>query len=166
MTCSTPPTVQRAFPGEPASVREARRFVHDTLDALAMASDTAVLLASELATNAVVHADTSYTVTIRPLRGGVHIAVEDGSPVRPARRRYSVTSGTGRGLSLVEDVATEWGVDATATGKCVWFRLDDTALRGGRDDLIAAPAPDTDDLDAVLAHLGVDDDITPRALAA
>ena len=119
----------------------ARRFVRDTLrsweltgrsedqDALV---DDAVLLTSELVTNAVLHAGTPVQVTCRlvgdELNGAVEIAVLDR---RPAELRLEVPQATaeaaertnGRGLQLPSQLASAWGVTYARAAKAVWFRI-------------------------------------------
>ena len=51
------------------------------------------------------------------------VEVHDRGPGSATRRHYSATSGTGRGLVLVDELAREWGTVVTATGKFVWFEL-------------------------------------------
>ena len=58
----------------------------------------------------------------------MRVEVHDGSTQLPVRKHYSNMSGTGRGLLLVERMASEWGSDRTADGKVVWFELDGQAL--------------------------------------
>lgn len=154
------------FDPEPGTVREARRFVAHALEDVADGrADDAALLTSELATNAVIHAGSPYTVTVR--RGGDRIRIEvlDLSAASARRCHYSPTSGTGRGLGMVEDVAAAWGVEDTGDGgKVVWFELDapnpnDTGTQEAETTISVAPpagldAADEADLDALLAELG------------
>jgi len=104
----------------------ARRFVDSALSepALAPVAYTAVLLASELVANAVLHGGAPLEVTVTVEGHRARVEVFDGSPRLPVRRNYSTMSGTGRGLVLVERLATRWGIDPTPTGKVVWFELD------------------------------------------
>jgi anti-sigma regulatory factor (Ser/Thr protein kinase) len=109
----------------PASAAMARQFVDDTLrgwgcDAFV---DASRLLVSELVTNAVLHARTDMTLVIRLLRDGVRVEVTDASPVAPVVRNYEDEAMTGRGLSLVNDLAVRWGVEPEGSGKTVWFEL-------------------------------------------
>lgn len=152
--------VTAKFEAAAESVREARRFVLQALQDLEDRADDAALLTSELATNAVIHAQSAYTVTVRREEGRVRVEVADGSPAAARRCHYSATSGTGRGLGMVEDTAAAWGIEARTDGKLVWFELipgeragNDT---GGRQAGAAARADgEVDvDLDALLADLG------------
>ncbi|MDQ1674176.1 MAG: phosphoserine phosphatase RsbU/P [Frankiaceae bacterium] len=109
------------------SARDGRRFIVRTLtdwhcDALV---DAAALLASEVITNAVMHARTPLTVSIqRTQLGHVQIEVSDGSPLEPRRRAAAADATTGRGVGLLEELATSWSVRTTESGKTVTFTLD------------------------------------------
>ncbi len=118
--------VRQTFPPTPASAGEARRFVGSILDDpdLALISYTATMLVSELVTNAVLHAGTPIEVVVRLGGDRVRVEVHDGAPRLPMRKHYSTMSGTGRGLLLVEQLASDWGAEPTDAGKTVWFELD------------------------------------------
>jgi len=118
---------RQEFPSTPASAGEARRFVESVmadadLDQLAY---IATSLVSELVANAILHTGTPLTVVVVPDPGRVRIEVHDGSRQLPVRKHYSKMSGTGRGLMLVERLAARWGCERTASGKAVWFELED-----------------------------------------
>ena len=120
----------RTFASTPASAGMARRFVEVAmgdagLDALTY---TATLLVSELVANAVLHTNTPVEVVVRPTGEGVRVEVRDGSRSLPVRKNYSTLSGTGRGLMLVERMASAWGAEATPNGKVVWFELDGSGV--------------------------------------
>ncbi|MBO2458242.1 SpoIIE family protein phosphatase [Actinomadura violacea] len=117
---------QRTFPPSPISAAHARDFVRDRL-AGSVALDTlrtAELLVSELVTNAVLHARTEVGVSVRSVDGTVHARVVDGEPRRGLvpRRRHPYTD-TGRGLYLVERLASRCGADTGEKTKSVWFEL-------------------------------------------
>ncbi|HEX3621313.1 MAG TPA: ATP-binding protein [Acidimicrobiales bacterium] len=119
--------VQHRLPLPPtaASAGAARRFVESVLTAAhqeALAY-TATVLVSELVANAVLHTATSLEVVVAVDEEGARVEVHDGSPQLPVRKRYSAMSGTGRGLMMVDRMATHWGAEPTATGKVVWFDL-------------------------------------------
>lgn len=115
--------------GAPASVSAARRFVRQALESwhLDAALEAAMLLTSELATNAVLHARSGFAVLVAKDGDQVRVEVLDGSPVRPRRRHHSSTAATGRGVGLVETLSSGWGVtpadrlDGFAKG--VWFTV-------------------------------------------
>ena len=122
-----------------ASVPAARRFVVDGLTAWGDVDlvEAAELVASELSSNAALHAAAEFMhVTLeRPTTTtGVRVAVEDDGPVpvdavrprtRPDDADWPELDATGRGLAIVAMVAGRWGVDETARGKRVWADLVD-----------------------------------------
>ncbi|GLW31477.1 hypothetical protein Areg01_44170 [Actinoplanes regularis] len=83
----------------------------------------ASLVASELVTNAAVHAHTMMTMQIRLRPCHLRIAVFDGSPAQAVAGRPTPGSGGGRGLWLVEAVSAVWGSTALPSGKVVWSAL-------------------------------------------
>jgi hypothetical protein len=107
------------------SVPAARRFVRSRLSDADIDVDTAILLVSEVVTNAVLHARTALTLTVENLGAVAHIEVRDGSPVLPRVHAFSTTSATGRGLRLLEQLAMRWGFDQEPStgGKTVWFEV-------------------------------------------
>jgi anti-sigma regulatory factor (Ser/Thr protein kinase) len=132
--------------GEARSAGAARRFLNDTLNRWEAArySDSAVVVLSELVTNAALHARTEIAVRVVLDRSGLRLEVADGSPRPPIARHYSDQATTGRGLALVAALSQEWGVQLGDTGKVVWAVLAvDSRPRPGDLD------PDADiDLDA------------------
>ncbi|GGK90128.1 hypothetical protein GCM10010094_58900 [Streptomyces flaveus] len=114
------------------SVATARSFVRDTLQGWGFADivDDAVVLTSELVTNAVVHAGTSADVLCLRTEDGVRIEVADRYPEREIPlQATAVNMGSpdregGRGLQLCAALAACWGVEYTPTHKQVWFQLD------------------------------------------
>jgi anti-sigma regulatory factor (Ser/Thr protein kinase) len=120
-------TASITLPPEPTSSRACRRFLLSTLDEWGadQFTDEAMLLLSELVTNAVLHAGTDIDVTIRLDGDLLRVEVADGNPRLPSVRHYSVLSGTGRGLALVAETAKSWDAEPTpAGGKTVWFELE------------------------------------------
>ena len=119
--------------GAAASVPEARRFVRSTLQAweLEDAADAAVLVVSELATNVVLHARSAFSVRLEALAdGSVRLEVADASPRHPDARARSLGAATGRGLVIVAELASSWGVRPDGDGKAVWAVLE-VAEAGG-----------------------------------
>lgn len=107
-------------------MRDARRFVRSTLKSWAVAEGDSVLLVSELATNAVLHARTSYTVAITTLGpGAARVAVSDDDPTPPTADLNGSDYATGgRGLMLLRGLARRWGCDTGGgCGKTVWFEV-------------------------------------------
>lgn len=106
---------------------EARSFVRDALavtDAPAIVIDSAVLLISELATNVALHARTELQVTIRFEDGRLWGEVRDWNSRLPQPCMTPDSATSGRGLVLVENLASRWGVERDESGKIVWFTLD------------------------------------------
>jgi serine/threonine-protein kinase RsbW len=128
VTAAAPGTYARAFSGHADQVREARRFLADTLDGHPAASD-AVLCLSELAANAVLHSLSrqpggQFTVSVRlGYADRFRVEVEDeGGPWT----RVNANGEHGRGLFIVSQLARDWGIseDSRATGRTVWFEID------------------------------------------
>ena len=127
---------QLALAAEPTSARTARQFVGEALTewGLAHAAELAILLASELVTNAIRHAGTDDILVRLEWAGGtapVRVEVHDHSPDLPSQpaagRRGAEPDPlalSGRGLALVEVCADDWGVQVADDGKAVWFELD------------------------------------------
>jgi len=111
---------------EPPNVGVARRFLRQHLDGSGLDDkvvDTAELLTSELVTNAILHASSPVEVRVG-LGSGARVAVRDDNGQDPVRRDHSENSVAGRGLELVELLATGYGVDRDGgEGKTVWFTV-------------------------------------------
>lgn len=111
---------------DPRSVGQARRFCAATLDGWGADPElvsTCVLLVSELATNAVLHARTAFSVAIER-HSALRIEVDDGDPRMPHARDYSLDAMSGRGLHLVEALSQASGAHRSGEGKTVWFEVD------------------------------------------
>ena len=134
-----PTRLQVRLAADAASVPAARRFVADGLTAWGEVKliDAAELVASELSSNAALHAMAQFMhVTLERAAAdaaGVRVAVEDDGPVgveavlprTPAGEDldWDELDATGRGLSIVAMLAGRWGVDETRRGKRVWADL-------------------------------------------
>lgn len=120
---------------KPRCVGAARRLTHTTLQSwgLATLGDVAVLLVSELTTNAILHAHSTVGIQLQTNPTGVRVDICDDSPVPPQLRRYTPEAATGRGVRLLQSLADTWGVQQSpAGGKCVWFTL----VRGGQPEIV------------------------------
>ncbi len=109
----------------PTSAGAARRFIDLTLtgwgcDALV---DSAVLLVSEVVTNAILHARSDIEIRVAAHGHVLRFEVTDHGDGDPVRRDYSDEATSGRGLAIVEQVASAWGVTRVAGGKLVWFEV-------------------------------------------
>ena len=111
------------FPSEAGSAGRAREFVRDRLveHDLRYLVDDVRLVASELATNATVHARTTFTVRLERLGGVVFLVVQDGSASPPHTGGTDVSDTHGRGMLVVDQTSHDWGVAAgPGRSKSVW----------------------------------------------
>jgi len=144
--------------------------------------DEAVLLTTELSTNGVVHAGTPIELDVLADRDGLTVTVTDFStgpePERTgwahqARARLRHTGGAappaaelaehGRGLALVDHLATSWGVTTRPGGTGVWFRLDRAAPPAdGRPDPADGSPPSAAELARLVGPVpaGVDPSVS------
>ena len=125
------------FECDPAAVALARGFVRRTLErwSLLRFAHDAEIVASELVTNAVLHARTLMRLTLSVMDdGGLRISVFDENPRLPTKAGVPGEATSGRGLFLVEQLATTWGVEQSAEGKVVWARLGAAPTEGQSDD--------------------------------
>jgi anti-sigma regulatory factor (Ser/Thr protein kinase) len=118
---------RRVFPGRTEQIAQARDFTRRVL-APCPVLDEAILLASELAANAVAHTVTGsgghFDVTIYRAEALVAIAVrDDGSDNAPAARPLDEMAEDGRGLGLVELIADRWGHCGNEHGRTIWLQL-------------------------------------------
>lgn len=115
----------------PASAAAVRDVIDETCATwgLTRLRDTARLVASELAANAIVHAATGFDLLASYTGRFLRIAVQDGSPELPRIKPQApvrsaiIPPGSGRGLRIIAAVATHWGVTRTAGGKIVWVLI-------------------------------------------
>ena len=106
------------LPGTAGSPAEARRFVAALAAARGFDPEDAALVASELATNAVEHARSSFLVEVSVTGPLLRIEVSDDSREPPA-----LAAEDQWGLRIVEAVSRAWGCYPTTTGKTVWAEL-------------------------------------------
>ena len=132
----TRPTVQRkrriALTAAPAAAAAARSQVRAAINAWGVPVDesVAVLLASELVTNAITHEEgETVTLVITSACGQLRVEVHDTSHSVPIPVDGPADAETGRGLMLVASLSKEWGFFRTPTGKAVYFMLTDQADR-------------------------------------
>jgi len=84
---------------------------------------TALLLTSELVTNAVKFAVAPFEVCLRAEDGLLRLEVRDRNDGTPRVHHPSPLDIRGRGLWLVDELATRWGSEPDGAGKVVWFEL-------------------------------------------
>jgi len=93
-------------------------------------TETAMLLVSELVTNAIRHGSPPVRLVLRLDGGRLRVEVTDASPGLPLAGRSRPEQAGGRGLQIVQELAVRWGSQASRSrlGKTVWFELS-TLLR-------------------------------------
>jgi anti-sigma regulatory factor (Ser/Thr protein kinase) len=117
------------IPGRPQHVREARDLVVKALGELHPSLADAVLLTSELVTNAVMHSNSrcaggAVRVVVKDSAGGVRVEVlDEGSDLSAPVVRGDIYASDGHGLFLVQCLADQWGYLRDERGTTVWFWL-------------------------------------------
>ena len=134
----------------PAAPAEARRRVRDAIRSwrVPVDLDAALLLTSELVTNAIRHeagqeagqGAQAVMLAIASSRGRLRVDVHDTSRSLPAVAEVPADAETGRGLLLVETLSDEWGFYRTPAGKAVYFTL--AFEPGNADETDNADQPD------------------------
>jgi CheY-like chemotaxis protein len=105
--------------------------------------DELQLLTSELVNNAVVHAQSGVLVTVRRHRGAIRVEVTDwglGTP-RPANAPTASTATSGRGLRLIDAMASGWGAAIDDVRTTTWFELSLHRAAGSAWDAAGALDP-------------------------
>ena len=86
--------------------------------------ETVELMASELLTNAVLHTRGGVSLVVTVIDQLIRVEVTDDSRGRPVLRHPPADSTSGRGMEIVDALASQWGVDdLPAGGKSVWFEV-------------------------------------------
>jgi anti-sigma regulatory factor (Ser/Thr protein kinase) len=127
------------FTGEVRSVRLARRFVAEHVNAVDIDTDLAVLLTSELASNVVKHACTNFDVVVCVDSDRVRVEIHDGMAVTEAFRdlikrpplEIEASASGGRGLLLLGSTVNRFGLtEKPSGGKAIWFEMDRVQAAG------------------------------------
>jgi len=130
---------------ELADVARARRFIAERCAewGCRVAEEDAELVATELVTNALVHASVQCELRVRLARDVLHIEVEDKGGGTPDVQAADERAEHGRGLLIVSALCTAWGVDARPpAGKRVWAQLAPPSRDGhDRRELAEGLAP-------------------------
>jgi serine/threonine-protein kinase RsbW len=117
-----------ALPPDVPAVRLARKATRDALTAwqLPHLEDTAVLVVSELVTNAVRHAVDTGAIGLELTIAGsrLRVEVQDGDPSWREMPSLADCDESGFGFVLVDSLAGRWGVRRVSAGKAVWAELD------------------------------------------
>lgn len=148
-----PRAAEFAVPNDASGVSAARRFTQSCLTDWGMdgVAEVAALLVSEAVTNALLHTGLSPSMLLTADAGALRVEVRDASPALPTIKDHGATATTGRGLHLIDALASQWGARPDGTGKVVWFEValapdnsaaaDDRAASGSRRD--GPPRPGT-----------------------
>ena len=112
-------------PSVPSSVAAVRRYTVGVCRSAGLddLTDVAALLVSEVATNALVHGSGDVQVVAHAEGDGLRVEVQDDEPQLPQPRQAGALDEGGRGLALLDALATTWGTDSRPDGKTVWFEL-------------------------------------------
>ena len=125
-----PRSTTLTVPADVTAARAARTAVRDLCAGAEdgsfgpQAVETAVLLVTELVTNAVEHGGGTAVVEVDVDVARLRVSVSDSDPRLPTAALAAADAERGRGLLLVEALSSRWGVAPQEDGKCVWFELD------------------------------------------
>lgn len=135
-SCTTLPPTGR-------SASAARRIVEAAVSESGLSDllDEALLLVTELVTNAVVHAGTEIELRVSAVGTTLRVEVVDRSPgsLTIVKQPPSETREGGRGVFLLDAVATEWGTRHFGSGKSVWFELGAATAEPSASPVVATP---------------------------
>jgi signal transduction histidine kinase len=122
------PSAERFFPASAEEVSAARGFVRGEVSGWGLDPGDAALVVTELAANAVRHARSPFTVTVKRIDDAADAAVvevTDTSPEMPALATPSPDATSGRGLLIVDLLARAWGTrPEPGGGKTVWAEFE------------------------------------------
>jgi two-component sensor histidine kinase len=118
------PSVHVELEPTPTAARLARKFLDQHAEGVdAAARESASVCASELVTNGVLHARTPIRFGVTLGAGQMLVTVADQSDGRPEQPPHDDDRTSGRGLVLVNALASGWGVFDGGDGKTVWFTV-------------------------------------------
>jgi anti-sigma regulatory factor (Ser/Thr protein kinase) len=119
-------SVETQFPGTPDSPQSARAFLRAALETWQLDGfgEVTELLTDELVANVVRHVGSPLTLRATTDGPTLRIEVDDPSTDPPVLRQPDVHEDRGRGILLVDALATQWGTDIHSDGKTVWFEID------------------------------------------
>jgi anti-sigma regulatory factor (Ser/Thr protein kinase) len=131
MVVSDATIVTLELENEVSACRSARAFLRDVLRiwCLQRVSDVAELLTGELVANVVRHVGAPMELRVSRHQASLRIEVADPSPKPPVVRHPDPADDHGRGILLIESLASTWGVVVRPDGKTVWFELGLETLR-------------------------------------
>lgn len=133
------PLFHVVLPPSPRSVSVARWLISEwcapwvaSSELLEDTVEAALLLASEVVTNAVVHGDGMVQLAVRRVNGAsLRVEVSDDGGGMPLIGAQRADAESGRGMAMVEMLSTRWGTDLAVgpLGKTVWFELTDESVQ-------------------------------------
>jgi transcriptional regulator with GAF, ATPase, and Fis domain len=112
---------EQVFPPGRRAAGAARAFL---TSAVPQVDEGMVLVVSELVTNAVLHGQGPVTVKVEQDDESVRLAVHDRGAGAPRRTHAQPWAASGRGLEIVDSLATDWGTTEVNDGKWVWARFE------------------------------------------
>lgn len=111
----------------PTAAAEARRLVREQATSWGVpedARDVAVLLTSEVVTNGLTHGEGRVTLRTEPVgSNGLRVEVDDDGRGEPSVREHRLDDENGRGMAMVDMLASRWGWSPRENGKTVWFEI-------------------------------------------
>jgi anti-sigma regulatory factor (Ser/Thr protein kinase) len=112
----------RHFENAPESVPAARRFAMDALTGIGRDTlDAVELMVSELVTNCIRHTASEFDLTITRTQGEIFVEATDAGRESPRLRDPGPNDPSGRGLRIVDLLATSWGIRMAQNSKTVWL---------------------------------------------
>ena len=111
---------------DPAAVRQARQLVQQVCAAAGAdpeSCDNAVLLTSETVTNAFTHGRSEARLRVDADRDAILVQVGDDNSRHPATVARDPEALDGRGMEIVQLLASRWGVRDDTYGKTIWFEI-------------------------------------------
>jgi|KBSSwiStaDraftv2_1062776.scaffolds.fasta_scaffold2414556_1 anti-sigma regulatory factor (Ser/Thr protein kinase) len=120
------PSVETQFPATAEAPQSARAFLRAALQTWQLDGFGQVteLLTDELVANVVRHVGSPLTLRATTEGATLRIEVDDPSTEPPVLRHPDVHEDRGRGILLVDALATQWGAEIHSDGKTVWFEID------------------------------------------
>ncbi|WP_298459131.1 ATP-binding protein [uncultured Cellulomonas sp.] len=117
------------LPAQRSSARLARHWVIHVIAASGVTgsqNQVVELLTAEVVANAAVHGPPDGTIRVRAWSDAtqVYVSVSDDSAASPVVRHPEPSDLSGRGMALVQALASDWGVESGPDGKTVWFSLE------------------------------------------
>ena len=112
-----PLTPDATAPGDARRAVEARFATHPRADDL-------LLCVSEVVTNAVRHAGPPHSLRLSQAGDTLRVEVADAEQQAPILNQQDPLATSGRGLRILDQLATRWGSEPTEDGKAVWFEFE------------------------------------------